>query len=336
MGRSMTEKLSLLDAVRNRIRIKHYSIRTEKSYVQWIKSYIHFHSRQHPRELGAGHIETFLTHLAVDRNVSASTQNQALSALLFLYRDVLEIELPYLDKLTRAKKSTHVPVVFTADEAASVIRFLQPPYSLMVKLLYGSGLRLMECVRLRVKDIDFSYRTITVRCGKGQKDRVTLLPGSVKKDLELQIIKAGELHDFDLRSGYGAVFLPFALAKKYPAANREWGWQYVFPAKNRSIDPRSGLERRHHIGEQLLQRAIKRSIVQAGISKQASAHTFRHSFATHLLQAGYDIRTVQELMGHKDIRTTQIYTHVLERGGNAVRSPLDSLGTGFTSLGNDD
>ena len=240
---------------------------------------------------------------------------------------VLEIELPYLDDVTRAKKSSRVPVVFTPDEASIVIQNLQPPYSLMTRLLYGSGLRLMECVRLRIKDIDFHYKTITVRNGKGGKDRVTLLPDLVSGDLELQMAKTRELHDLDRQAGYGSVCLPFALEKKYPHASREWGWQYVFPSNTRSIDPRSGIERRHHVGEQSLQRAIKRSIRVSGISKQASTHTFRHSFATHLLQAGYDIRTVQDLMGHKDIRTTQIYTHVLERGGNAVKSPLDNLGT---------
>lgn len=321
----MKQNPGLFEVVRNRIRVKHYSIRTEKSYIQWIKSYLHFHALQHPRELGAEHIEAYLTYLAVKRQVSASTQNQALSALLFLYKEVLEIELPYLDGVTRAKKNQRVPVVFTPQEAANIIKNLQPPHSLMARLLYGSGLRLMECVRLRVKDIDFNYKTITVRSGKGGKDRVTLLPTQVVDDLKFQLQKAKEIHSADLQSGFGAVYLPFALDKKYPNANREWGWQYVFPANKRAIDPRSGVERRHHIGEQSLQRAIKHSIVKAGIAKQASTHTFRHSFATHLLQSGYDIRTVQELMGHKDIRTTQIYTHVLERGGNAVQSPLDNI-----------
>jgi integron integrase len=320
----MKKSPGLFEVVRNRIRVKHYSIRTEKSYIQWIKSYLHFHALQHPRDLGAEHIESYLTFLAVNRQVSASTQNQALSALLFLYKEVLGVDLPYLDGITRAKKSQRVPVVFTQDEAFRVIQGLQPPHSLMARLLYGSGLRLMECVRLRIKDVDFEYKTITVRSGKGGKDRVTLLPASVVVDLNLQLLKVKELHDYDLQSGHGAVYLPFALEKKYPNANREWGWQYIFPAHNRSIDPRSGVERRHHLGEQTLQRAIKRSIHQAGIVKQASTHTFRHSFATHLLKSGYDIRTVQELMGHKDIRTTQIYTHVLERGGNAVKSPLDA------------
>jgi integron integrase len=328
----MTQPISLIEAVRNKIRVKHYSIRTEKSYIQWIKSYLHFLSMQHPRELGAEHIETYLTYLAVKRNVSAATQNQALSALLFLYKQALEIELPYLDDVTRAKKSTRVPVVFTPSEAISVIQNLLPPFSLLSRLLYGSGLRLMECIRLRVKDIDFEYKTITVRDGKGRKDRVTLLPDSVVEDLKFQLCKTRELHTGDQQTGYGAVYLPFALEKKYPNANQEWLWQYVFPAKNRSIDPRSGIERRHHLGEQLLQRAIKRAIKTACIPKQASTHTFRHSFATHLLQAGYDIRTVQELMGHKDIRTTQIYTHVLERGGNAVKSPLDNFGAGINGV----
>ena len=315
----------LLDQVRNKIRVKHYSIRTEKTYVQWIKSYIHFHKLQHPEILSAKHIETFLTYLAVNRKVSASTQNQALSALLFLYKEVLQIELPYLDGVTRAKKSLHVPVVFSVGEAKSVINNLPVTYALMAKLLYGSGLRLMECVRLRVKDIDFNYKTITVRGGKGAKDRVTLLPEQVIESLKFQLKKAKELHDFDLQAGFGRTYLPFALERKYPNANIEWGWQYVFPASGRSIDPRSGVERRHHIGEQGLQRSVKISIRKSNIFKKASCHTFRHSFATHLLSSGYDIRTVQELLGHKDIRTTQIYTHVLERGGNAVKSPLDSF-----------
>lgn len=272
----MSQRPGLLEVVRNKIRVKHYSIRTEKSYTQWIKSYLHFHSMQHPRELGAEQIENYLTYLAVERHVSASTQNQALSALLFLYKEVLEIELPYLDGVTRAKKSIRVPVVFTINEASAVIQNLQPPYALMTKLLYGSGLRLMECMRLRVKDIDFEYKTITVRDGKGNKDRVTLLPDSAVENLQFQLQKAREIHQSDIQAGYGAVYLPFALERKYPSANREWAWQYVFPAQNRSIDPRSGVERRHHIGEQLLQRAIKRSIIKSGITKQASSHTFRH------------------------------------------------------------
>ena len=318
----MAQPPGLFEVVRNKIRVKHYSIRTEIAYIYWIKSYLQFYSLQHPRQLNAEQIEAYLTHLAVNRKVSASTQNQALSALLFLYKEVLGFELPYLDG---AKRSTRVPVVFTPGEAASVIQKLLPPYALMANLLYGSGLRLMECVRLRVKDIDFHYKTITVRSGKGAKDRVTLLPELVVDDLNLQMVKAKELHRIDRQSGQGYVYLPFAMEKKYPNAHREWGWQYVFPAQSLSNDPCSGIERRHHIGEQSLLRAIKHSIVKSGISKLASTHTFRHSFGTHLLQNGYDIRTVQELMGHKDIRTTQLYTHVLQRGGNAVKSPFDVL-----------
>lgn len=319
----MPQTPRLLDQVRDKIRVKHYSIRTEKTYIQWIKSYIHFHDLQHPRELDAEHIEAYLTHLAVNRKVSASTQNQALSALLFLYKEVLEIELPYLDGVTRAKRSERIPVVFTPDEAHQVLSNLQLPYALMAKLLYGSGLRLMECIRLRVKDVDFSYKQIIVRDGKGAKDRVTLLPEQVVDQLQFQFGKAKELHELDLNAGFGAVYLPFALERKYPKANLEWGWQYVFPASKPSIDPRSGIERRHHLGEQALQRAVKRAIRKSSIHKHASCHTFRHSFATHLLENGYDIRTVQELMGHKDIRTTQLYTHVMNKGANAVRSPLD-------------
>jgi integron integrase len=288
-------------------------------------SYIHFHGLQHPKDLGAPHIEAFLSHLAVEKSVSASTQNQALSALLFLYKEVLEIELPWLDGITRAKHSRRIPVVFTRDEVTKVLHALQPPYLLMAKLLYGSGLRLMECVRLRVKDVEFDRRQIIVRDGKGGKDRVTLLPDQVAGDLQNQLLKAKELHDLDLKAGYGEVYLPFALERKYPNANREWAWQYVFPANKRSIDPRSKKERRHHIDEKALQRAVKLALRKAGIHKPASCHTFRHTFATQLLENGYDIRTVQELLGHNDIRTTQIYTHVMNKGANAVRSPLDTV-----------
>ncbi|HEX5056974.1 MAG TPA: integron integrase [Gammaproteobacteria bacterium] len=319
----MSNNPRLLDRVRHKIRTKHYSIRTERSYVQWIKSYIHFHGLQHPKGLDASHIEAFLTHLAVEKSVSASTQNQALSALLFLYKDVLEIDLPWLDGITRAKHSRRIPVVFTQDEVTRVLGALQPPYLLMAKLLYGSGLRLMECLRLRIKDVEFERRQIIVRDGKGGKDRVTLLPDRIAGDLRVQLIKAKELHDMDLTAGYGEVYLPFALERKYPNANREWAWQYVFPASKRSFDPRSGKQRRHHLDEKALQRSVKLAVREAGIHKPASCHTFRHTFATQLLENGYDIRTVQELLGHKDIRTTQIYTHVMNKGANAVRSPLD-------------
>ena len=272
-----------------------------------------------------GHIEVeqFLTHLAVERNVAASTQNQALNAIVFLYKEVLGRELGWLDAMERAKRPVRMPVVLTTIEVRALLARLEGRHWLMASLLYGAGLRLMECVRLRVKDIDFEYAQITVRDGKGEKDRVTMLPGSIIAPLKIHLEQANVLHEQDLQEGFGEVYLPFALARKYPQAGREWGWQYVFPASQRSLDPRSGKERRHHIDEQSLQRAVKKALREAGIHKPASCHTLRHSFATHLLQAGYDIRTVQELLGHKDVSTTMIYTHVLNRGGKGVRSPLD-------------
>lgn len=320
----MGQKSPLLSAVREKLRVKHYSLRTEQSYLYWIKYYIRFQGTRHPAEMGASEIESFLTHLAVDRNVTASTQNQALSAILFLYQKVLEIELPCLDDVTRASKPSRLPTVFTSAQALAVINGLPQQYILMAELMYGAGLRVMECVRLRVKDIDFDYAQIIVRSGKGAKDRVTLLPKRSVDALHAQIEKVRVMHDREMAQGFGRVYLPFALERKYPNANRELGWQYVFPAAKRSIDPRSGNEQRHHFGEQSLQRAVKKSIIACGINKQASCHTFRHSFATHLLENGYDIRTVQELMGHKDVRTTQIYTHVMNKGANAVLSPLDA------------
>ncbi len=320
----MAQKSPLLSSVREKLRVKHYSIRTEQSYVYWIKYYIRFHGTRHPAEMGASEIESFLTHLAVDRKVTASTQNQALSAILFLYQKVLEIDLPYLEDVTRASKPSRLPTVFTPRQAMEVINGLPQQYILMAELMYGAGLRVMECVRLRVKDVDFDYSQIIVRSGKGAKDRVTLLPDRSVAALQAQIEKVRVLHERELEQGFGRVYLPFALERKYPNANREFGWQYVFPAARRSVDPRSGFEQRHHFGEQSLQRAVKKSILASGINKQASCHTFRHSFATHLLENGYDIRTVQELMGHKDVRTTQIYTHVMNKGANAVMSPLDA------------
>ena len=324
----MKDQPRLLDQVRNLIRVKHYSIRTEKSYISWIKQYIRFHNMTHPRELRENDIQKFLTYLAVTRHVSASTQNQALSAILFLYKGVLQIELKYLDGIVRAKNSEHVPVVFSVDEARSVLNRLDGTLKLMTQLLYGSGLRLMECVRLRVKDVDFHYKQIIVRNGKGAKDRVTVLPQFIIEPLQRHLEDMKLLHEEYLKKGVGTVYLPFALEKKYPKANLEWAWQYIFPASSLSTDPRSGIQRRHHIDEKRLQRAVKNAIRNAEIIKQASCHTFRHSFATHLLESGYDIRTVQELLGHKDVRTTQIYTHVLGRGGNAVKSPLDSFNQG--------
>ena len=315
----------LLDQVQAVLRTKHYSIRTERVYLDWIKRYILFHDKTHPAQMGAAEVEAFLSHLAVAGKVAASTQNQAKSALLFLYREVLAIELPWLDNVTQAKMPQRLPVVLTASEVKSVLNRLDGTLWLMASLLYGGGLRLMECVRLRVKDVDFEMRQVTVREGKGFKDRVTMLPESSIAPLQAHLARVKALHDEDVAAGYGAVYLPYALDKKYPNAAKEWGWQYVFPARNLSLDPRSGVTRRHHVDEKSLQRAVKRAAQQAGIAKPVTPHTFRHSFATHLLQSGYDIRTVQELLGHKDVQTTMIYTHVLNRGGKGVQSPLDSL-----------
>jgi len=321
----MNSQPRLLDQVRNVIRLKHYSIRTEKSYTSWIKQYIRFHNLKHPRELNAGHIEAFLTHLAVKRMVSSSTQNQALNALVFLYKHVLNIKLDEFENIVRAKCPEKIPVVFSKDEARLIISKLDGTLKLMCQLLYGSGLRLMECVRLRVKDIDFNYKHIIVRDGKGAKDRVTILPQNLIEPLKRQLEEIKILHDFFLKKNMGTVYLPFALSRKYPNAEKEFAWQYVFPAKTITFDPRTGIKRRHHINEKRMQRAVKRAIIESNLYKQASCHTFRHSFATHLLESGYDIRTVQELLGHKDLRTTQIYTHVLNKPGVCVNSPLDML-----------
>lgn len=316
-------KPRLLDQVRHRCRVKHYSIRTEKSYIDWIRRFIRFHGVRHPQEMGAPEIEAYLTHLAVNRNVAPSTQNQALAALLFLYKEVLEIELPWLDGVTRAKKPARLPVVLTAEEVTNVLAQLDGVHYMVASLLYGSGLRLMEAIRLRVKDVDFARLEVTVREGKGGKDRRTMLPRSLLEPLQSQITRVRVFHEQDLKSGVGPVYLPYALDRKYPNAGRELGWQYLFPASEPAVDLRSGIVRRHHIGEKAFQRAIKGAVRRAGINKPATSHTLRHSFATHLLENGYDIRTVQELLGHKDVKTTQIYTHVLNRGGNAVCSPLD-------------
>lgn len=313
----------LLDQVRQILRLKHFSLKTEKSYIHYIREFILFHNKQHPKDMGVAEIRAYLSHLAVEKNVAASTQTVALSALLFLYRQVLQIELPYIDEIERAKRPERLPVVFTRSEAKQILAHLDGTNHLVVSLLYGSGLRLMECLRLRVKDIDFEYQQIIVRDGKGSKDRVTMLPTSVIEPLKLQLQKTKTLHQQDITLGYGSVELPHALERKYPNANREWGWQFAFPSWKRSIDPRTKVVRRHHLYEQVVQRAVKQAIQQAGIAKHGGCHTFRHSFATHLLEDGYDIRTVQELLGHKDVKTTMIYTHVLNRGGRGVRSPLD-------------
>lgn len=315
----------LLDQVRARLRVKHYSIRTEHSYVDWIKRFIWFHDKRHPKDMGAQEIEAFLTHLAVKGRVSASTQNQAKSALLFLYREVLEQKLPWLERVTQAKAPTRLPVVLTLAEVQAVLKGLTGTHWLIASLLYGSGLRLMEAVRLRVKDVEFARREIVVREGKGAKDRVTMLPESVIEPFTAHLAKIRLLHREDLVAGVGNVYLPFALDKKYPNAGREWGWQYVFPSTKLSVDPRSGVTRRHHVDEKGIQRAMKQAVRDAQIVKPATPHSLRHSFATHLLLGGYDIRTVQELLGHSDVSTTMIYTHVLNRGGKGVVSPLDRI-----------
>ncbi len=321
----MTQSPKLLDQVRDKLRVKHYAIRTEQSYVDWIKRYIYFHDKTHPKDLGAQNVEAFLTHLAVVGKVAASTQNQAKSALLFLYREVLEIQLPWLDNVTQAKAPKKLPVVLTVAEVQAVLSCLSGSHLLIASLLYGGGMRLMEAVRLRVKDVEFSRHEIIVREGKGFKDRVTMLPEAVVVQLKTHLVKVKALHEEDLAQGYGEVYLPFALDKKYPNAGREWGWQYIFPSKNLSVDPRSGKTRRHHLDEKGVQRAMKQAVRDAGLVKPATPHTLRHSFATHLLQSGYDIRTVQELLGHSDVSTTMIYTHVLNKGGRGVASPLDQL-----------
>lgn len=323
-SQTVRPKVRLLDQVRETIRRKHYSLRTEATYIDWIKRYIFFHQKRHPEEMGAPEMEQFLNYLAVKRQVAASTQNQALSALVFLYREVLHKDFEWMEKLERAKKPARLPVVLTELEVRKLMANLDGRNWLMASLLYGAGLRLMECVRLRVKDVDFQYRQITVRDGKGGKDRVTMLPESSIEPLKQHLKRVNVLHARDIAAGYAGVYLPFALERKYRGAGRQWEWQYLFPAKNRSLDPRDGKERRHHIDEKTLQRAVKYAARAAKLTKPATCHTFRHSFATHLLQSGHDIRTVQELLGHKDVSTTMIYTHVLNRGGKGVRSPLDA------------
>lgn len=313
----------LLDQVRDLIRVKHYSIRTETQYLQWIRRFILFHGKRHPRDMGAPEVEAFLTHLAVSRDVAAATQNQALSALLFLYREVLGIDLPWLANVTRAKRPQRLPVVLSRDEVRVILDRMSGIYGLMASLLYGTGMRLMECVRLRVKDVDFARGEILIRDGKGAKDRVTMLPESVVPALQVHLQKCRALFEDDLKKGKAGVYLPYALAAKYPNAPTEWGWQYVFPSGSYSTDPRSGAERRHHLDEKLLQRAMKKAVSAAGLTKPATPHTLRHSFATHLLERGQDIRTIQALLGHKDVATTMIYTHVLNKGGRGVVSPLD-------------
>ena len=319
----------LLDHVCDVMRLKHYSLRTERTYCDWIARFIRFYELRHPRDMGEAELSAFLTHLARDGKVAASTQNQALSALLFLYKEVLKQEIGWLENVERAKRPARLPVVLTRDEVHKIFAHLHGTPRLMAGLLYGSGLRLMECVRLRVKDVDFGYAHVTVRDTKGNKDRVTMLPVNLAKPLERHLQKVKAQHEQDLEDGFGSVYLPHALARKFPNAPREWAWQYVFPSARITADPRwdsndgGVIKRRHHVDESALQLAVKKAVRASGINKPASCHTLRHSFATHLLENGYDIRTVQELLGHKDVSTTMIYTHVLNKPGLGVRSPLD-------------
>lgn len=310
------------------IRLPFFRVRTvccHYSYLQWVKRFILFHNKRHPLEMGEREITAFLTHLAVNKHVAPSTQNQALAAILFLYKEVLEQELDWMDDIVRARRTSRIPEVLSPEQVRRLFGQLEGGHRLIASLLYGTGMRLMEALRLRVRDVDFHYRQITVRNGKGGKDRVTVLPDSLIMLLKEHLERVKELHDRDLAEGFGHVYLPYALARKYPSADREWGWQYVFPAPTRSRDPRSGAIRRHHVFEQNLQRAIKQAVTNLGLPSRVSTHTLRHSFATHLLESGQDIRTVQELLGHADVKTTMIYTHVLQRGGRGVRSPLDHL-----------
>ena len=318
-------KPRLLDRVRAAIQARHYSRRTESAYVAWTRRYIVFHGKRHPAEMGAPEITRFLTALAVDGKVAASTQNQALSALLFLYREVLELDTPWLDGIVRARRPERLPVVLARDEVRAILQRLEGPPRLMAYLMYGAGLRLLECCRLRIQDIDFNRNEIVVRGGKGDKDRVTMLPAAVKTDLHRHVDSMRRQHQRDIQHGAGWVELPSALARKYPNAGREWVWQWVFTATRMYVERATGQRRRHHLHESVVQRAIKAAAWRAGLSKRAGPHTLRHSFATHLLEDGHDIRTVQELLGHRDVATTMIYTHVLNRGPAAVRSPADRL-----------
>jgi integron integrase len=313
----------LLDRAKAALRRKHYSLHTERRYLDWMERFIRFHNKRHPRHMGKTEIEAFLTHLATKENYAASTQNQALSALLFLYKFVLEQPLDFDLDAVRAKRPKRLPTVLSRQEAHAVLNCMSGETQLMAKLLYGAGLRLSECVRLRVKDLDFEQRKVIVRDGKGARDRASILPESLIEPIQHHLVRVQAIHAADLNAGLGGVYLPHALAKKYPHASREWIWQYAFPSARLSVDPRSGATRRHHYSRSGLQKAVRRAATLAGIAKRVTPHVFRHSFATHLLEDGYDIRTVQDLLGHKDVRTTMIYTHVLRRGPLGVRSPLD-------------
>ena len=314
-----------MERFRSAIRARHYSRRTEQAYWYWIRYFIFFHRKRHPAELGADEVTAFLSWLAKERDVAAATQNQALSALLFLYKHVLGVELPWLAGLVRAQRPVRIPTVLTETEVRRLLDQLRGGAQLIVGLLYGAGLRQIECLSLRVKDLDFAYRQIVVRDGKGGKDRVTMLPENLVQPLQAHLGKVRALHQRDLKEGFGDVWLPHALARKYPRAGREWGWQFVFPSANRSAEPETGTIRRHHLHPDTVARMLKRAVLRAGIIKPVSSHTLRHSFATHLLERGYDIRTVQELLGHSDVSTTMIYTHVMNKGARGVKSPLDRL-----------
>jgi len=315
----------LLEQVRDAIRRRNYSYRTEEAYIHWIRRFIYFSGRRHPEQLGAAEVTAFLNHLTRERDVAAATQNQALSALLFLYKEVMVLPLPWLDDLERAKRPARLPAVLSPAEVMRLLAAMRGTKWLMASLLYGAGLRLTECLKLRVKDIDFEYRQILVRDGKGAKDRVTMLPQTTVEPLKRQLAVARALHEADLAAGYGNVELPDALARKYPRAPYEWAWKFVFPSHKLSTDPRSGVIRRHHLYENYVTRGVRDAARAARIDKHVSCHTLRHSFATHLLESGYDIRTVQELLGHSSVETTMIYTHVTNKGGRGVRSPLDRL-----------
>ncbi|MDP2239760.1 MAG: integron integrase [Burkholderiales bacterium] len=322
-GDSVTAKPKLLDQVRHAIRSRHYSYRTEQAYIHWIKRYIYFTGKRHPGTIGKAEVTDFLNYLASERGVAAATQNQALSSILFLYKAVLSQPLDWLDGLVRAKRPARVPSVLTTGEIERLLAGLEGSKWLMASLLYGAGLRLRECLKLRIKDVDFEYRQIIIRDGKGAKDRVTMLPQAVIEPLKQHLVRVKSLHERDLAAGFGDVELPDALMRKFPRAGYDWAWKFVFPAHRYSTDPRTGVIRRHHVYEDVLIRAVKQAACSAGIAKHVSCHTLRHSFATHLLENGYDIRTVQELLGHQSVETTMIYTHVMNKGGRGVASPLD-------------
>ena len=325
LSAARSEAPRLLDQMRSAIRVRHYSIRTEEAYLSWVNRFFRFH-RRHPKELGAEEINRFLTHLAVHDHVAASTQRQALSALLFLYREVLKLDPPWIEDIVRARQPKRLPTVLSKEEVAALLAHLEGTLQLIVMLLYGTGMRILECLRLRVQDIDFDLGNITIRNGKGRKDRIALLPSACRDRLRIHLDRVRDLHNQDSAEGFGRVYLPNALERKYPKAAADWRWQYVFPAGSRGVDPRTNSIRRHHLHESVVRKAIYGAVRKSGVSKKVSCHTFRHSFATHLLMSGYDIRTIQELLGHKDVKTTMIYTHVLNNsGGRGIVSPVDSL-----------